>query len=121
VLERHAEPFDETAGPPLSMLSIREIFEGDIQGQSIVRALQIRQTDGSTHMISLQRVSGRLGGRTGSFVLQGDETIEKGAIRARWFVVPGSGTGELARLRGTGGFEGRFGEGSNGSLDYWFE
>ena len=78
VLERHAEPFDETAGPPLSTLSIREIFEGDIQGESVVRALQIRQADGSTHMISLQRVSGSLDGRTGSFVLQGDETIEKG-------------------------------------------
>jgi hypothetical protein len=36
-------------------------------------------------------------------------------------VVPGSGTGDLTALRGEGGFEGRFGEASDGTLDYWFE
>jgi len=121
VLESHADTFDQTDDPPLSILSIREAFEGDIQGESIVRALQIRQQDGSLHMVSLQRVTGSLGGCQGSFVLQGTEVIENKTINASWFVVPGSGTGELSRLRGTGGFEGRFGEGSHGTLDYWFE
>lgn len=121
VQESHAEPYDETSGPPLAILAIRETFEGDIQGESIVRALQIRQQDGTVHMISLQRVNGSLGGRTGSFVLQGAEAIEDKTIKASWFVVPGSSTGELSGLRGTGGFEGRFGEGSNGTLDYWFD
>jgi hypothetical protein len=121
VRESHAEPYDETAGPALSILSIRETFEGDIQGDSIVRALQIRGQDGSAHMISLQRVKGSLNGRTGSFVLQGTETVEDKAIKASWFVVPGSGTDALSGLRGTGGFEGRVGEGSHGTLDYWFE
>jgi len=121
VHESHAEPFDETAGPPLSVLSIRETFEGDIAGDSAVRALQIRQEDGPVHMVSLQRVSGSLSGRTGSFALQGREAIENGTIKARWSVVPGSGTGELAGLRGIGGFAGKFGEGSQGTHEYWFE
>ena len=121
VLESRAEPYDETAGPALSILSIRETFEGDIEGESVVRALQIRQEDGAIHMLSLQRVNGSLSGRKGSFVLQGSETIEDKTIKASWFVVPGSGTGELSGLRGTGGFEGRFGEGSHGTLDYWFD
>lgn len=47
----------------------------------------------------------------GSFVLQGQETVEKGKIKSTWFVVPGSGTGELSGLRGEGGFEGDFGKG----------
>jgi len=34
---------------------------------------------------------------------------------------PGSGTGDLSGLRGEGGFEGGFGKGSDGWLDYWFE
>jgi hypothetical protein len=72
-------------------------------------------------MVSLQRVCGRLAGREGAFVLEGAETVEDGAIHATWTVVPGSGTGELEGLRGEGGFEGRFGEGSHGVLDYWFE
>lgn len=121
VLESHADTYDETDGPPLSILSIRERFKGDIQGESIVRALQIRQQDGSLHMISMQRVTGSLGRRQGSFVLQGTEVIENKVIKANWSVVPGSGTNALAGLRGCGGFEGRFGEGSHGTLDYWFE
>jgi hypothetical protein len=54
-------------------------------------------------------------------VLQGSETVENGKIKATWFVVAGSGTGNLSGLRGEGGFEGDFGKGSDGWLDYWFE
>jgi hypothetical protein len=62
-----------------------------------------------------------LDGRQGTFVLQGQETVKDGKIKATWFVVPPSGTGGLSGLRGEGGFEGYFGKGSNGTLDYWFE
>lgn len=54
-------------------------------------------------------------------MLQGAEIVADGKIRATWFVVPGSGTDALAGLRGEGGFEGEFGKGSSGTLDYWFE
>lgn len=59
--------------------------------------------------------------RQGTFVLLGSEVVENRAIRATWFVVPGSGTGELSGLRGEGGFADSFGKGSEGTLDYWFE
>jgi hypothetical protein len=65
-------------------------------------------------MVSMQRFCGKLGGRQGTFVLQGAEIVENGKIKATWFVVPGSGTGDLSGLRGEGGFEGDFGKGSNG-------
>lgn len=67
--------------------------------------------------LSQQRFSGKLGERHGTFVLQGTESIEDGKIRATWFVVPKSGTGDLTGLRGEGGFEGVFGKGSDGTLD----
>lgn len=54
-------------------------------------------------------------------MLQGSGIVEKGMIKATWFVVPGSGTGDLCGLRGEGGFEGEFGKGSEGALEYWFE
>ena len=38
-----------------------------------------------------------------------------------WFVIPGSGTGGLAGLRGEGGFRANLGEGAQVHLDYWFE
>ena len=92
-----------------------------VSKRHIVRALEVQRADRSASMVSVQRFQGTLGGRHGSFVLQGTEMVENGKVRATWFVVPGSGTGELTRLRGEGGFEGDFGKGSEGTLDYWFE
>ena len=116
-----AEPYDQTASPALVEIRLCETFSGDIDGESTVRALQVQRDNHSASMVSLQRFSGNLMGRQGTFVLQGQETIENRRIRATWFVVPGSGTGDLSGLRGEGGFEGNFGKGSDGTLDYWFE
>jgi len=107
VQDSTAEPFDQAAGPTLMEVRIRETFSGDIEGDSTVRALQMLRKDRSACMVSLQRVRARLGGRQGTFVLQGAETVADGEIKATWSVVPGSGTGELEGLRGEGGFEGR--------------
>jgi len=65
-----ATPFDESATPALAELRITETFRGDIEGTSTVRALQIQLGDGRVSQVSLQRVRGRIGQRTGSFVLQ---------------------------------------------------
>jgi hypothetical protein len=117
-----AKPYDQTASPALMELHLSETFTGNIDGESTVRALQVVRDDKSVSMVSVQRFRGKLGGRQGTFVLQGSETIEKGKIKAKWFVVPRSGTGELSGLRGEGGFEGEFGKGgSAATLEYWFE
>lgn len=121
VLSSQAEPYDKTAGPALMEVHLSETFVGDIEGYSPVRALQILRDDKSASLVSMQRFHGKLGGRQGTFVLQGSEIVENGNITARWFVVPGSGTDELSGLRGEGGFEGGFGKGSDATLDYWFE
>lgn len=121
VQSSESKPYDQTAGPKLVEVNLTETFTGDIEGESPVRALQVLRDDKSACLVSLQRFHGRLGGRHGTFVLQGSEIVEKGKIKARWSVVPGSGTGELTGLRGEGGFEGEFGKGSDGTLDYWFE
>jgi hypothetical protein len=118
VLSSQAEPYDKTAGPALMEVHLSETFVGDIEGYSPVRALQILRDDKSANLVSMQRFHGKLGGRQGTFVLQGSEIVENGNITARWFVVPGSGTDELSGLRGEGGFEGGFGKGSDATLDY---
>jgi Protein of unknown function (DUF3224) len=116
-----SKAYDQTVGPALLELHLNETFAGDIDGESPVRALQILRGDKSASLVSVQRFQGKLGGRQGTFVLQGSETVENGKIQAKWFVVPGSGTGDLSGLRGEGGFTGEFGKGSEGTLDYWFE
>jgi hypothetical protein len=121
VQNSEAKPYDQTASPALMEIRLSETFTGDIDGESTVRALQVLRDDQSASLVSLQRFRGKLGGREGTFVLQGSEIVENGKIKATWFVVPGSGTGDLSGLRGEGGFEGHFGKGSDGTLDYWFE
>src|SRR5262249_40288062 len=121
VQSSEAKPYDQTASPALMEIRLSETFTGDIDGESTVRALQVLRHDQSATLVSMQRFRGKLGGRQGTFVLQGSEIVENGKIKATWFVVPGSGTGELSGLRGEGGFEGNFGKGSDGTLDYWFE
>lgn len=120
-LSSEANPYDQTATPPLMEIRLQETFSGEIDGESTVRALQVRRDDRSACMVSMQRFRGRVGGRRGTFVLQGSETVENSRIRATWFVVPQSGTGDLSGLRGEGGFQGEFGKESSGTLDYWFE
>ena len=121
VQSSEAKPYDQTASPALMEIRLNETFTGDIDGESPVRALEVLRDDHSASLVSVQRFRGKLGGRQGSFVLQGQEIVENGKIKATWFVVPGSGTGDLAGLHGEGGFEGDFGKASEGTLDYWFE
>ena len=121
VQSSEARPYDQTVSPALVEIHLSETFTGDINGVSPVRALEVRRDDRSASLVSMQRVCGTLGGRQGTFVLQGQEVVANGKINATWFVVSGSGTGDLAGLRGEGGFEGEFGKGSDATLDYWFE
>lgn len=116
-----AKPYDQTVSPALMEIRLTETFTGDIDGESPVRALQVLRDDKSACLVSMQRFHGKLGGRQGTFVLQGSEIVENGKIKATWFVVPGSGTDDLSGLGREGGFEGDFGKGSAGWLDYWFE
>jgi hypothetical protein len=66
-------------------------------------------------------VTGTLGGRQGTFLLQDAGTLEGSTVKGDWFVIPGSATGELAGLRGEGGFEAELGPHAAVTLDYWFE
>ena len=121
VQNSEAKPYDQTVSPALVEIRLSETFTGGIDGESPVRALQVLRDDKSACLVSVQRFRGKLGGRQGTFVLQGSETVENGKIKATWVVIPGSGTSDLSGLRGEGGFDGDFGKGSDGWLDYWFE
>jgi hypothetical protein len=114
--------FDEVAdGPSLLEVQLTETFSGDIEGESTVRVIQAAHKDGSISFVGLQRVRGSVGERTGSFLLQPSGTVVGKATKADWFVVPGSGTGDLKGLRGDGGFKAQLGEHGSFWLDYYFE
>jgi hypothetical protein len=66
-------------------------------------------------------VTSSIAERRGSFLLQDAGTLEANIVQGDWFVIPGSGTGELAGLRGEGGFAAELGQHASITLDYWFE
>jgi len=87
----------------------------------IVEFLQAARADGSASFVGIERVTGELGGRRGTFLLQDAGTVQDNIVSGDWFVIAGSGTGQLAGLRGEGGFRANLGEGAQVHLDYWFE
>jgi hypothetical protein len=108
-------------GPELFQIHVEEGFSGDIEGEGVVEFLQAARADGSASFVGIERVTGRVAGQSGTFLLQDHGTARDGVVSGDWFVVPGSGTGELARLRGVGGFRANLGEGAKVYLDYWWE
>jgi Protein of unknown function (DUF3224) len=108
-------------GPALTRIHVEESFSGDIAGDGVVEFLQAACADGSASFVGIERVTGTIAGRNGTFLLQDAGTVQDSIVSGDWFVIPGSGTGELAGLRGTGGFRANLGEGARVHLDYWFE
>jgi Protein of unknown function (DUF3224) len=116
------QPYEEVdGGPNLVEIHVTETFSGDIEGEGVVRFLQAVREDGSASFVGIERVTGSIAGRPGSFLLQDAGTLEGSTVKGDWFVIPGSGTGELAGLRGEGGFEAELGQHAAITLDYWFE
>jgi uncharacterized protein DUF3224 len=114
--------YDEPAeGPALTRIHVEESFTGDISGEGVAEFLQAAHADGPASFVGIERVTGAVGGREGTFLLQDAGTVQNSVVSGDWFVIPGSGTGTLAGLRGTGGFRANLGEGAQVHLDYWFE
>jgi Protein of unknown function (DUF3224) len=72
-----------------------------IEGEASFEGLMYYQPDGTSTYVTLMHVVGRLGDRRGSFVLSGTGTYDGAQASGESTVVPGSGTEELAGLRGT--------------------
>jgi hypothetical protein len=97
------KPYSE--GPDLPKLTraiVKKTFTGDIEGEGQVEYLMMYRSDGSATFIGLERIIGKITGKTGSFVLQRTGVFEDGQARESYSVVTGSGTGELRGLRGEG-------------------
>jgi Protein of unknown function (DUF3224) len=91
-------------GPKLTHARIVTAYRGDLEGEGTSQSLMRYEDDSKAEYSGLERVAGRLAGRSGSFVMEGRGTYENGTATTTWTVIPGSGTGDLAGLRGSGGF-----------------
>ena len=85
----------------LSRLTIDKRFHGDLEGISKGEMLALQtEVKGSAGYVALERVTGKLKGRSGSFVLQHSATMNRGEPDAHISVVPDSASGELRGLSG---------------------
>jgi hypothetical protein len=93
-------PFLEDPGVNYARIRIAKTFQGDIEARSTVEMLSVRAENGGAGYVAVERISGSVHGRAGSFALLHVGTMVGETQWARWPVVPGSGTGDLARITG---------------------
>jgi hypothetical protein len=96
------QPPDDKAGDPtVGRMSIDKQFHGDLEaiskGQMLTAMTDVK---GSAGYVAIERVTGTLRGRSGSFALQHSGTMTRGAPQLSVTVVPDSGTGQLVGLSG---------------------
>jgi hypothetical protein len=108
-------------GSKCTRAHVTQRFRGDIEGESCVEYLLMNPDETYAFYVGMQRVVGRIGERSGSFVLQTNGCYSEGKPSEDWFVVPGSGTGELKGLGGKGGYRPPAGEVIEATLEYDFD
>ncbi len=93
---------DRTDGATLGRMSLDKQFSGDLQATGRGQMLTaMGGVAGSAGYVAIERVTGTLGGRRGSFILQHTGTMAAGAQSLSVTVVPDSGTEELTGLAGS--------------------
>jgi hypothetical protein len=105
-------------GRKLSRASVKQSISGDIEGSGSVEWLMCYRPDETADFVGLQQVDGKLGDRSGSFVLRTSGTFDGQVAKGELVVVPGSGTGELDGIDGRGEFKAPLGSEAYVSLDY---
>lgn len=113
---------DLEGAPKLTHAQIVMAYRGDMEGEGTSSSVMHYPSDDRAVYVGYERFVGPLGGRRGSFVTRAEGTFAEGAASTTWTVEPGSGTGELAGLRGEGRYVARQGESAIGyEFDYRFE
>ena len=95
------QPPEDAGDPALARMVLDKTFHGDLEGTSKGQMLSAGTgVKGSAGYVAIERVTGTLHGRKGSFVLQHNGLMDRGAPSLSIVVVPDSGAGDLARLTG---------------------
>ena len=92
----------EAESASIGRMSIDKQYHGDLEASSKGEMLSaMTDVKGSAGYVAIERVTGTLHDRSGSFVLQHSGTMTRGEPQLSVTVVPDSGTSELTGLAGT--------------------
>ncbi len=111
-------PGDTTVeGVGMGGRSLDKVYQGDLEATGVGQMLSVLSPANSGVYVALERVTGRLAGREGSFVLAHRGVMTATSRDLTIIVAPGSGTGDLAGLEGSMSIDIADGK-HNYSLDY---
>jgi hypothetical protein len=92
---------EEGTDPGIARMLLDKQIHGDLEGTSKGQMLATGSAQSSGAYVALERITGTLKGRAGSFALQHNATMTHGTPQMTITVVPDSGTGQLSGLAGT--------------------
>jgi hypothetical protein len=95
-------PFDDKFGDSaLGRMMLDKQYHGDLEGTGKGQMLTAgTEVKGSGAYVAIERFTGNLKGRSGSFVLQHSGTMTQGVPQMTITIVPDSGTGQLVGIAG---------------------
>ena len=95
-------PFDDKSDDPtLARIALDKQYHGDIEGTAKGQMLSAGSpAKGFAGYVAIEKITGTLNGRAGTFVLQHSGTLENSIPQMTITVVPGSGTGQLEGIAG---------------------
>ena len=102
-VQLHPLPMEDIAKEAmLGRMSIDKQFHGDLEGTSKGQMMSVgTPVSGSAVYVAVERVTGKLHGKAGTFALHHTGIMQRGKPSLAINVVPDSGTGELTGLSGT--------------------
>lgn len=104
-------------GVEMGRLALDKVYDGDLVGTGVGEMQTTGSPGGAGVYVALERVTGALAGRKGSFVLVHRGVMTRTSRDLAIVIAPESGTGELAGISGTFSIE--IVDGKHGySLDY---
>ena len=91
---------DDKGDPALGRMLIDKQFHGELEGTSKGQMLTAGSAEGSGVYVAVEKVTGTLHGRTGTFILHHTGIMTRKTPQLSINVAPDSGTGQLAGITG---------------------
>jgi hypothetical protein len=92
---------EEADGRKITRATVTKRYRGDLDGIGVMEYVMAYAPDGTATFVGLERVDGRLGARTGTFVMRDVGEFRDGVAASSFEVVAGSGTDGLRGISGS--------------------
>ena len=107
-------------GAKLTRAEVTQSYTGDMSGEGTVEYVMAYTPGAPVKFVGLEVLTGTIGGRSGTVVIQHDGVFSGNAAHSSWIFVEGSGTDDLINLHGSGSYDSVDQQTVNSSFIYSF-